>query len=736
MSANQNTSKYQINALDQSDIRQWANKTNHDYFNPSKSDTKPVIEFDLDNNQSTWNREDVYNTLLQQNPHLNQQAKNQLKDWVNSYNFTNDEIKQIINGTFSKKVLQDVQNITYKRKLSAQEKQQYLRDKENNERLALANLLQEAAKIKSSESPEYNPKTYTEALVQLGLQKGINIETFDDLKQIASLPEAKQLSDNWSNDKSYKDFYHQISKDNTAALEKTVAGIVASPVLAYGAATYAPWLLQNVVLPTAKGVVGSTIADKILSYTNLDDKTKQQLSATAGIISGGGINIPSLISGASYLGVEKVDDLTGNRLNPQVKYFIEGALGSRFKPQWKGTTGLARTLDRTTNTLFSGALNAGITTLSENVPYGNIAGMVISPIVAKRFSDKSRIAAIRMQQASQGQEGVRVFNHVIKDFNWKHPFNLNYSPTKSGKYYDFDFEITPRMSATKETSELLAQPGNKRLKTYDPNTYMQSTLLRMGDISGQPIGVLVDGQNGNMAQQFARNHGIGAKRWGTDKIYVRELEGDIAANTLMTDPNYEVFNFKTRQYEPFDIRNQTAYQQGARRDFFSGLLGVNTKGYQRSFFRNKNNPDEVYELGSDVWGTGSGAMDPIQKTVGQIMDGAYNYGTVTLRTKKIRNKKDLTVRNQSQQAPAKIFGNNIEYAKKYRNWKNSLTDEQKKLISIRNNWRDVYDGSLSKYDTKKFYKTYQRNNNIANNKKLLDLENKQLMKDLGLIFVD
>lgn len=81
MSANQNTSKYQINASDQSDIRQWTNKTNHDYFNLSKSDTKPVIEFDLDNNQSTWNREDVYNTLLQQNPHLNQQAKNQLKDW-------------------------------------------------------------------------------------------------------------------------------------------------------------------------------------------------------------------------------------------------------------------------------------------------------------------------------------------------------------------------------------------------------------------------------------------------------------------------------------------------------------------------------------------------------------------------------------------------------------------------------------------------------------------------------
>lgn len=541
-----------------------------------------------------------------------------------------------------------------------------------------------------------------------------------------------KIPDEIKNSAGYQTFINNIQKGNVINLDKTMAGTISAPVLVYGAATYTPYLIQQVALPTARSIIGTEATKKVLENTNLDDKTKSNLAITAGILSGGGLNKSTLTGALSYLGIESADNVTSNKLNPHFKHFLEGAAGAGLTKQWIGTTGLASKLDRVTNTLMQGGLNAGGMALAENSDIGAALSMILTPKLASHMANKSRIAAIRMQQASEGQEGNRAFQSVFNNFNWKHPFSLEYSPTKNGKYYDFDYPVSQTMYDKRSTTELLSQPGNKRLTNYNPETYKNSILLRASGFNTQPIGELIEKNKGNLAQQWGYNHGISSRRWGTDKIQVRDISEGLKVNDILNSQNFTFYNPKTKQYENYNPSMD--YTIDGRRDFITRLFGTNTKGYRRMFAKNKESGD-IYELGSDVWGMGSGQTNNLGSFAGNIMDGAYNYGLVTQRAQKINNKSDLTMRNQSQQAPVRLiksnkYNKNLKKAYKayqniYKNLSKGQKWEEKDFKEIEN---------LSEKEINLLQKSLETNLKIQNNSKELQKFKKELISNLGINF--
>lgn len=667
---------------------------------PSKIAT---IEFSENLPKNTWTRDQVYKDLLKQNPHLNSDAKKQLKDWVQTHKFTADEISSIINGTFRKKVIQTITEKQVKRKTTKEEREAYKKQYELNLEQALRQLQYEQYISKVREANNYNKtsehaSSFQEAMALRAAELGLK-ET--DLKKLASKKEFSDIINNWKGTKSYSDFRKDVNSSINKQMQLWAAGIVAAPIIG-GAVVEAipflaasPWLAQaikftgkHIVMPAAKSIAGTTVTQAALDKTNLDKTTKQRLSTAAGIMSGGGINIPSLLGTGAYLGTEYGNDYFNWGLSDTQKIALESAIAPMLLKPGVNMGTYANIGSRLYNTAISTGLGVGTYKLAEDSPYGQVLSLVLAP-TATKFSDrfiapKFNTTLVRMQQASKGNEGTAAMKEVISDFNWRHPWNLEYSPTKSGKYYDFS-GIRNRLNTQELTMNGMEGVTNSQYRTvnYNPETYAYSTLLTLQ--RGTNPGLREYGQaeregskkypgifstDGNfltgeyitnpqsfserLAYSLANNSGRWSTRGWLGKVFdnsniegvrVQRIKGNTDEGSL--DPTkFKGWNPDTGEFfeldDPRFLKNPLEFGTVAGRgDIVDGNNRINTKGYRMLVTVDKNDPTKMYKHILDVYGMGSGSTKWWMEPIAGTFDASVN-PTITMYTEPVKYKTQLS----------------------------------------------------------------------------------------------
>lgn len=445
--------------LDTSDaeakLSQQLQDQNKQQFNKPKR--QAIIEFDENLSQNTWDRNQVYQDLLKQNPHLNSDAKKQLKDWVQNHEFTADEISDIANGTFNRKVIQEITEKQVKRATTKEEQEAYRKQYEQNLDNSLKQLQYEQALQKVEEAKNYkktseHASSFQEAMALRAAELGLE-ET--DIKKLASKKEFADIINNWKGSKSYSDFRKGVNSSINKQMQLWAAGMVAAPLIGGAALEAAPFIasasggITNGVLnfsnkyPLAykfiKGLVGSqlinqgynTVADTLNWHDKYRDYADGAVSALSNLTFGNSLS--NLYYTGGLLGLNLTDSYSRNEegtdgIPDYIKYGVATGAASRgnttpwlnsLKYQWIGKTLPSFTAATTTGaTLY--ALDNKLGLPYEDIwkpAAGQLFNWYINPRIQNYMDRHTFNLVAGMNATTQGDAG-----HALHEMLWRlHP---------------------------------------------------------------------------------------------------------------------------------------------------------------------------------------------------------------------------------------------------------------------------------------------------------------------------